>query len=57
MEGTVGCSTLRSARENEAAKLIFGSAEIWRFDVPGNDFIRISFQNKKSYQPKTKIEL
>ena len=28
MEDTVGCSAPSSARENEAAQLIFGSAEI-----------------------------
>jgi hypothetical protein len=43
MEDTVGCSASPSARENQAAKLIFGSAEFWRFDVLGNDFLRISF--------------
>ena len=57
MEDTVGCSASRSARENQAAKLIFGSAEIWRFDVLGDDFLRISLLYKKFLQPKTKIEL
>ena len=33
MENNAGCSASRSARENEAAKLIFDSAEFWRFDV------------------------
>ena len=34
MEGTVGFSASRAARENEASHLIFGCAELGRFDVP-----------------------
>jgi len=33
MEDTVGCSASRAAREKLAAEIIFGSAELGRFDV------------------------
>jgi hypothetical protein len=57
MEDTVGCSAPSSARENQAAKLIFGSAEFWRFDAlrrirSGNDIFWLA-----DVEVKPKIEL
>ena len=57
MEDTVGCSAPSSARENQAAKLIFGSAEFWRFDVLESISLGKSTKiDSDDLSKKTKIE-